>query len=34
MKEVYEKPEVMVINIDELTVLLRCSCSGDDDNPF
>lgn len=34
MESKYEKPQILIINIDEFTVLLRCACSGDDDNPW
>lgn len=34
MKENYESPETMIINLEEITVLLRCACTSDDDNPY
>lgn len=34
MKSMYVAPEVMVINMMELTEMLRCSCSADDSNPW
>lgn len=34
MKKAYVSPEVVEINMNELAVLLRCSCTADDDNPY
>lgn len=34
MKETYIAPEVMAINMEDLTVLLRCACTADDTNPW
>lgn len=30
----YNKPELTVVDLAELTVMLRCACSRDDTNPF
>jgi len=30
----YNKPEIVVVDLAELTVMLRCSCSRDDTNPY
>lgn len=34
MKKKYLCPEVVEIDMSELSVLLRCACSADDDNPY
>ena len=34
MKDEYMTPEIMAIDMNELTVLLRCACTADDDNPW
>ena len=34
MTKGYESPEIVAINLDELTVLLRCACTADDNNPY
>ncbi len=34
MKEAYLVPEIIAINLEELTVLLRCACTADDTNPW
>ena len=33
MKKEYSKPEIVVLDINDITVMLRCSCSADDSNP-
>ncbi len=30
----YIKPEIEIINFDDLEALLRCACSSDDTNPY
>ena len=30
----YAKPEIAIVDLAELTVMLRCSCSRDDTNPW
>lgn len=34
MKSEYIKPEIEVLDMNDITVMLRCSCSADDDNPY
>lgn len=30
----YNSPEITVVDLADLTVMLRCSCSRDDTNPY
>lgn len=33
MKKEYIAPDVVALDLSDLTVMLGCSCSADDDNP-
>lgn len=34
MKKEYIEPEIIELDINDITIMLRCSCSADDDNPY
>lgn len=34
MKKKYIKPEIFILDIDDIIIMLRCACSADDSNPY